>query len=544
LKARELKRITKTLNKFAVDLMASSPLPGGTVAIVSRAGVESIFAFGNRENYGQQPTKIDDKYEIGSISKSFTGAAIYALVEDGKLSTSDEVTKYLPWFIAGMPDGPVTISQLLSHTAGFVLGADHVPDELAQAYAMRNCRRAGIGNFHYSNLGYMVLGQIIEAVTGKSVGEFLHERILLPLGTPDVRVPVMTKDLESMAVGHWPKIDDEPWVPGDELSHATWFEIACADGNIAANAHELSQFVVMLMNQGRVGANKVLSEQSVATLTSPVAPTGEPIVAWGSSPSVESSRYGHGVNVEEVFGNHIVTHGGGMVGYSTFMLADLTAGYGVVVLTNSNGEYPAAQLIARVGHDLLTNKKSKTPVTDARLTVSEVAQKDLGHFNSGSLNLNFVEKDGFVSVSDGNQTGWVYRTWNARFATNHPKLKRHHFYNVSDGWNWGSHHLTTLAHSEPEISPEFASVVGHYRSFSPWYTNFRIVSHSGKLFLVAPGGVEAQTDECELVEVAVGQFRIGSDPDTPETLWTGPVINGQMAWVNRDGAVYSRTFTL
>ena len=539
----ELEKVTQVLKQFSTDLMASSPLPGGTVALITKDGVAQSFAFGHSEIYSETPTKLTDKYEIGSISKVYTALAIFALIEDGKVKLDDQVTKFLPWFVAGIPDGPVTISQLLSHTAGFALGSDHLPDELAQVFDMRNCRRAGIGNFHYSNLGFMVLGQIIESITGTSVGQFLKQRILDPMGTSDVRVPVVTSDLDSMAVGHWPKFDQLPWRPGDPLAHAPWFEIACADGNIAANANELAALAVLIFNQGKVGSHQVLNPESINSLCSAVAPTGEPLVKWGNSPGAQSSRYGHGINVESISGNHVVTHGGGMVGYSTFFMADISAGAGIAVLTNSNGEYPAAQLIARVGHSLMLNAQAQIPDPDSRVKPAELTRNQLGTFYSGDLVLEVTDAGDYVKVSSGGSTDWLYRTWNDRFVTGNEILRTFHLYPVSDGWHWGSHHFTNQKHDEPVLTEVQRALVGHYRCFSPWFTNFRIVAHSGKLFLVAPGGVEATTEECELVELQPGNYRIGINPNTPETLIIGPLVNGKCAWVNRDGAIYSRTLS-
>ena len=86
-------------------------------------------------------------------------------------------------------------------------------------------------------------------------------------------------------------------------------------------------------------------------------------------------------------------------------------------------------------------------------------------------------------------------------------------------------------------------IVGHYRSYSPWYPTLRIVRRAGQLLLAAPGGVEAPSEEEELVELAPGVFRIGSDPSIPERLTVGPIVDGVAVSVERDGCIYSRTFT-
>jgi hypothetical protein len=84
---------------------------------------------------------------------------------------------------------------------------------------------------------------------------------------------------------------------------------------------------------------------------------------------------------------------------------------------------------------------------------------------------------------------------------------------------------------------------GHYRSYSPWYTNFRIVLRGGGLHLVAAGGVEGSRDDPLLVELSPGRFRIGAEAELPERLVVGPVVDGRAIYVVRDGCTYSRTFT-
>jgi hypothetical protein len=93
------------------------------------------------------------------------------------------------------------------------------------------------------------------------------------------------------------------------------------------------------------------------------------------------------------------------------------------------------------------------------------------------------------------------------------------------------------------VDPRLEAYVGHYRSWSPWFTNLRIVARDGGLALIAPVGVEAPGDDQDLVEVADGVFRIGLDPWLPERLVVGPVVDGVCISLVRDGCAYSRTVT-
>jgi CubicO group peptidase (beta-lactamase class C family) len=524
---------------FGAQLCANFPVPGGVLALVDNKGTVVTRSWGTADAVAGTAMTDERLFEIGSISKTFVSLLVHVLETEGLLNVDSPAQEYLPWLHAGTPNDAVTLRQLLSHTAGFILGADHLPDERAQVWDLRELTRDTAGQFHYSNAGYMVLSQVVQAVTGQSLGDAMAQRLFAPMGMESARGDIVHTDRAQMAIGHWPLLDDRPWIPGDPIAHATWFEVACGDGNIAAHARDLAQLVVLLTNNGTVGDTQVVSPEIVRAITTPTAPQGEPLLGWPGLVEVSSSRYGLGVNVEEVDGHRVVTHGGGMVGYSTFLIADLDAGVGAVVLTNGNGEYPAAQVIARTALALVNDVSASVPTTCAVMASQDVPDSHVGRFSDGELSIDVMREGSRVLVNHGQ----LLRTLNERFTIDDPELRAFHLYMHNQGWSWGSHRLLPGEPPKQQQHHLSTAVQGHYRCYSPWYPNFRIVAHSGSLFLVAPGGIEAHTDECELVEVAPGVFRIGLDPLLPERLTLGPVVDGQCIWVERDGMRYSRAFT-
>ena len=554
-KTAQIGEVLKVVRDYAIELTEGTPVPGGTVIVVDSEGTLGQFAFGSADLIARVPVTLEHKFEIGSISKTFTSLLVNALADDGVVDLDQPVTTYLPWFDGGTPSAPITLRHLLSHTAGLALGSDHIPDELAQVWGMRYLARGGeLGSqFHYSNLGYMVLGAVIESVTGESVAQQLRKRVFAQMAITDARVGVTHDDHSTMAMGHWPLHDDRPWVSGDPVSHATWFEIACADGNVAASARELGQLARLMLGDGSLDGNRVISESAMNEIVSPCAPTGESVVRWGDSPTVQSSRYGLGVNVEIINGNHCVTHGGGMVGYATFLLADRTSGIGVGVLTNGNGDFPAAQLLARIIHQhvlrvLSGQPQPQLPPSSALVQDWEISDSLTGEFFGSSqgnsdLKLSFTKRDGYVFISSRDVEAHLYRTWTSRFATNHPAFRQFHFQIDNDHWTFGPTVFRRSVQPSQVATASQAALVGHYRCYSPWYPNFRIVFRDGDLFLVAPGGVEAHTEDCKLVEINDGTYRIGEIPWLPERLTVGPTVAGKVITVTRDGCLYSRAFT-
>lgn len=144
--------------------------------------------------------------------------------------------------------------------------------------------------------------------------------------------------------------------------------------------------------------------------------------------------------------------------------------------------------------------------------------------------------------SEGTEAN-IFRTWTSRFATDHPALRRFHLQAQVDHWTYGPYALRRKEIPSPKPTLKQAEVMGHYRSYSPWYTNFRVILREGALYLVASGGVESQTDDCLLVDLGAESFRIGAQEWLPERLTVGPVVNGKAISVIRDGCMYSRSFT-
>jgi CubicO group peptidase (beta-lactamase class C family) len=551
-------RAVQMLRDYAVRLSTQTPVPGGSLVVVDRGGVVAELCFGLADVAAAVPVRPDHRFEIGSISKVFTSLLVNQLVDEGLVDLDRPVTEVLPWLDLGTPSAPATARHLLAHTAGLVVGADGLPDELAQVWGLRDLTRSDPlgGRFHYSNLGFMVLGVLASHVTGQPFAELVRRRLFAPMGMPDALSSVTHDDRATMATGYWPLHDDRPWVPGDAITPATWFEVAAADGNVAADADELGRLVRLLLGSGELDGRRVVSAEAMERIATPAAPGGEDIAAWRDSPGSTDSRYGLGLNVERVDGHLCVTHGGGMVGYASFVLADRDSGIGVGVLTNGNGDHPAAQLLARVAHRtfLAAREGVALPVpTDPTATVHvvELDPAMLGVFDaamSGGAALRITvdaDETGAARVGSGTGTGRLYRTWSGRFATDHPDLRRFHLTWNHGAWTHGPSVLRRERDdvSAPVLPPRWAAAVGHYRCYSPWYPNFRIVDREGRLVLVAPGGVEAPGDEPELVEVEPGVFRIGADPWLPERLVLGPAVEGRIVSATRDGCVYSRAFT-
>jgi D-alanyl-D-alanine carboxypeptidase len=395
----------------------------------------------------------------------------------------------------------------------------------------------------------------------------VRSRILSPLGMSQSLSAILNADRHRFVGGTVPENDELPWLPGDRLAQAQWLEATGGDGNVASTASDLGKFAAALVaigNQNPDGSTGTPRLFPTAMFTD-LAAAGEPILEIGAHEPILASNYGYGLNVERVARGLMLSHGGGMVGYASFMLADLASGISVVVLTNAQGDQPIAELLARDLHlglvELLADDDviGYSPRHDRRLDPRRwgADEPGTGRFHSlsePSLELTIAHlPDGSRTVTVAGETAELLWTLNGRATTAHPLLREYHLRfqpgqdktGTAAGWVSGPREFRSAVGSD--LAPPTGHAqngrspyLGRFRSYSPWFPYFEIVERSGGLVLCAPGGVEAPDDDIELVEIAPGRFRLGSDPRAPERLTFGPLSDGAAISANRDGCDYAR----
>lgn len=535
--AGRLAGVATALRDLTDELTRTEPIPGGVVVVVDRDSVLLQLPFGLADIAARTPVGPGHLFQIGSISKFFTSLLVNQLVDEGVMALDDPVTRWLPWVDVGPDTGELTLVRLLNHTSGLVTNADALTDEAAQVWSMRDRVLAEPGvRFHYSNVGYLMLGLAVAAATGQTAPDLLARKVFEPMGMTTALTTVRCGDREHLATGHAPAADDRPWVPGDRLAPSTWLEVAAADGNVALGGDDLARLLRLLLGDGTLDGRRVVSEQALVRARTLRAPAGEDVIDVPGAVPVTDSRYGLGINVEQVDGHECLTHGGGMVGYASFVLADRTDGLGVGVITNANGDTLAVQVLARYVHRAVQAALTgaalpKPPQTDRRVPANLQPRLTGTTVDGQWVEVELAEGDGVLVVRNGGSTGRLWCGWEGRWSTDHPDLRLHH---LSD---------TPAPDPIPSTPPELLAITGHYRSYTPWFVHLRIVARGDRLFLTSPGGVEAPGEDQELVPVGPGQWRIGADPWLPERLVAGPVVSGQMISVERDGCGYARTFT-
>lgn len=515
--------------------MAPRATPGIALAITDRHGLLAARGYGYADLAAGAPVTAETWFQHGSIGKSFSAIVALQLAEEGVLDLQAPVTRYLPWFAVGGEHAPITLHHLLTHTSGLPAGTDFSPDQRYENWALREVEAAAPGSrVRYSNVGYRVLGLVLEAVTGQTYAEIVAQRILRPLGMHDTRAVIDNAMRHRQAIAYNEYFNDRPWRPEHGFAPAPWFETNSADGCIAGTAADLAMYLRMLLNGGVGPQGRLLSAESFARLTAPHA-----AFPWGD--------YGYGLIVGDVDGREFIGHRGGMVGFIAAMFGDVPSGLGVVMFTNSTqgvGELASVVLktmvAAREGHPL-----PELPVAP-EIELAAYA----GTYRDGSDVVRAEVVEDQLVLTWGNerlplepqgvppQPDWFLATQpgHDRFAF--------HFQRDADGaltgLTHGAHWFPVAGYTGPtsfDTPPVWAAYPGHYRSHNPWTPGFRVILRQGELWLVTTWG------EDRLIPDGEG-FVVDAEPEGPERFMFDTIVDGQ-AWRvgSPGGEMYYRFFT-
>ncbi|MFE2378033.1 serine hydrolase domain-containing protein [Streptomyces sp. NPDC059398] len=519
------------LSGLAERLRTRWPVPGIAISVVDEAGESAFVTAGFANAESGTPVSRRTRFEIGSISKTFTAFLIGILADEGKVDIDAAVADHLPWFAPNGGSRAITVRHLLHHTSGLVAGADALPDAAARGYALRDARTwAEPGElFHYSNEGYNLLGLIVEQVTGESLADAMAGRLLRPLGMRESAARITHEDIADgdinrLATGYRFLRDDRPPLPSAPLAPAGFFEYSAADGNVLATASDLGLFARMLLGRGTLDGTRIIRRERFRQIVT-------------LPPGAVGAGYALGVDVEVVDGHTWLTHAGGMVGYRSYLAVDTDGGHGVAVLTNAPGECRIIDRFARHALAVVQGAPADPALFDPERIPGARRYAGTHGTTPRQIRVEATGDDGLSLTSD-EVTGRLYDTGDGRLVCDHPGWSAYH-HSLDGRWLYGPESLGP-GPAAPDGPPP--ALAGHYRSYTPWYPGFSIVQRAGRLHMIAATGVEAPDDEPELVPLDDGTFRIGADPRLPERLTPGPTLDGAVLWVDLDGCRYTRSF--
>ena len=265
------------------------------------------------------------KFRLGSITKQFTAAAILLLAEQGKLSLDDPLKKHWP----NTPPAwdAVTLFHLLTHSSGIPNVTNEAsfmqwkmlpstPEQTIAHIRDKPLEFTPGDRMSYSNSGYVLLGMIVERVSGKGYADFLRDSIFKPLGMNDTGYDVSAAILPQRAAGYVPGFSNAPY---------TDMTVPHGAGGLYSTTEDLLRWT-----QGLFGG-RLLSAASLEKMT-----------------TAYKGDYAFGVGVTNVGGRKLISHGGGIEGFNTQLNYYPDSKITVAVLANVNGQAPV-QLAGQLG---------------------------------------------------------------------------------------------------------------------------------------------------------------------------------------------------
>jgi len=294
------------------DAVEAGGLVGAVLLVAKDGKVVLHEALGWRHKGRNLPMEKNTMFRMASNTKPPVATAISILVEEGKLSYEDPVRNHFPTW-DNYRAGFIQIRHLLSHTSGLRINslflmpymepsAEH-PD--APNLKLEAARFGGVGaevipgtSYSYSNPGFNTLGALVEIASGQPLEEYLDDHIYTPLGMHDSYHHEVAEKLDGkldrMGAIYYTRENGE-WVPGWEAGDLPQVPFIRASGGMISTAMDYAVFCQMYLNGGVYGGERIISEETVETMTSPF------FLAGGDAEADRGVRvgYGYGWRVEE-----------------------------------------------------------------------------------------------------------------------------------------------------------------------------------------------------------------------------------------------------
>ena len=314
-----------------LDHLVSKDQFSGTVLIAKYGKPFYTRAYGLASKRYNIPNQLDTKFNLGSMNKMFTGVAIMQLVEHGKISLNDIVGKYLPDLTRKEIAEKVTIHHLLSHTSGMQDYWDEIFD--SHWWEIKTVSQLGElvfddtllfepgTDFHYSNSGPIVLGMVIEKVTGQNYYDYIRENVYKPAGMINSDCYEMDTPVPNLAIGYTKINYDGTRNPDGKWRNNLFMHTVKGGpaGGGFCTVEDLLKFDIALRS------NKLISKESFNTLTT------------GKTQRGPKTMYAYLFQDKMINGQRIIGHGGGAPGINANLDMYLDNGYTAAVMANYDG---------------------------------------------------------------------------------------------------------------------------------------------------------------------------------------------------------------
>lgn len=378
------------LESFILDKMIETKIPGLSLGFIYK-GEFYERNFGFKDKASRTPPSSETLFGLGSITKVFTAVAIMQLQEKGFLNLDDPISKYLALDFDS--SAPIFIKHMLSHSSG-IPSLGYSESKMSKRWWMDGYPIASLGDilsfmkgasewvqtqpgkrWFYLNEGYILLGAIIEQLSGQAYKDYISDTILRPLGM--TRSFFNQEEVEKDADQATPYLKERD---GSHFIGANLYSSIPAAGGLVSNIKDMGKFTQLFLNSDGL-AKTLLSQGSIRLMQTPVvtlASETSPVFSEAEDIQTNSRYFGLGLQVQaNFFGQTIVSHGGGVMGGTTYLACIPEQNMAVILLANAHG-YPMSQLALALLATLLNEDFEQLDF----IQTEQLLQSFKGHYRS------------------------------------------------------------------------------------------------------------------------------------------------------------------
>jgi D-alanyl-D-alanine carboxypeptidase len=335
--AQQLSDAAAIFEGFMRDRLARTRTPGASYAVHAEGATVVAGAIGLADIASGRRATVTTNYRCASITKTFTATLIMQLVEKGKVRLDEPVSTYLPWARPAFEKSGITVRHLLLHAGGVVRdgmarwadGGLPTKEQMRAAVLQKATFTEPSVLFRYSNTGYALLGEIIEAVSGKSFGAVLDAKVARPLGLDRTGASLAPRLTKELATGYQRRRPGEDWRPAERQESGGFV----AAGGVVSNVEDLCRY----QDAHMPGDGRLVSELSKREMQR---------AQWQRA---EEPHHGYGWMVWHNEGISLRGHSGGFPGFVTQIAFAPDLGVSAAVLTNTIGPLASTAVAAWYG---------------------------------------------------------------------------------------------------------------------------------------------------------------------------------------------------
>ncbi|MDR1197449.1 MAG: beta-lactamase family protein [Prevotellaceae bacterium] len=338
----KVEKLSKQADTAINQVLDSYNCVGLAVAVVSENKIAYSNEFGLKNIETREKISKDDLFRIASISKTFTSAAIMQLCEQGKFNLNDDIGDALGYSVRNpnFPNVKITYGMLLSHTSSLsdaegYFDYDILKPETNPNYENAYWNYAPGEKYNYCNLGFNLLGALVEIHSGLRFDVYIRQNLLIPLGITDAGF-----NIDSLENSKFVKIytrQDSVWIESADAYKSRSAEMEnytlgkntvlfSPTGGMKISAVNLAKWMLCRMNYGSLNNVKIIDEETSKLMFTPVEPTNG------------TSSYGLGIMVSKdlIEGDTLTGHTGSAYGLTSAMFFNPAEKFGVVMITNGS----------------------------------------------------------------------------------------------------------------------------------------------------------------------------------------------------------------